>query len=312
MSRVVLATAYGGPEVLTVLERDVPAPGPGQAVVAVRAAGVNPADLKSYNGGFGTDPTRLPLALGSEAAGVVTAVGPGVGDVAIGDEVIAYRVSGGYADEVVAPVEALTPKPASLGWQPAAGLLLAGATAEHTLVATGVAAGDTLLVHGGAGGVGQMAVQLARLRGARVVATAGAANQRLLAELGAEPVRYGPGLADRVHELLGGGRPDAAIDLVGTDEAIDVSLALVADRQRIATIAASLRGREAGIKVLGGGPGADPGTEVRDGARARLAQLAGSGRLLVRVERSYPLAEVVQAHELIAQGHASGKIILVP
>ena len=115
MTRVVLATAYGGPEVLTVVEQPVGEPGPGQARVAVRAAGVNPADWKSYTGAFGTDPAALPKRLGFEVSGVVTAVGP-YAAVAVGDEVIGFRVSGAYAAELVVPTSALTPKPASLGW----------------------------------------------------------------------------------------------------------------------------------------------------------------------------------------------------
>ena len=121
-----------------------------------------------------------------------------------------------------------------------------------------------------------MAVQLARLRGARVVATAGERNHDLLRELGAEPVAYGDGLADRVRALAPDG-VDVALDLVGTDEAMDVSLALVADHDRIATIANFARGPREGVKLLGGGPGADPGNDIRDAARAELARLAGDG-----------------------------------
>ena len=309
MTRVVLAPAYGGPEVLTVVDRPVGAPGPGQARVEVRAAGVNPADWKSYTGAFGTDPAALPRRLGLEVSGVVTAVGPG-GDVAVGDEVIG-RVSGGYAAELVVPTAALVPKPASLGWEPAAGLVLAGATAVHALTATGVGPGDTVLVHGAAGGVGLMAVQLAVLRGARVLGTVGGDGADLVGRFGAEPVRYGAGLADRVRELAPGG-VDAALDLVGTDEAVDVSLELVADRRRVATIAAFGRAAAEGIRALGGGPGADPGTELRDAARPELASLAGDGRLEVVVAGVFPLEEVAAAHRQGMAGHTHGKLVLIP
>ena len=310
MTRVVLATAYGGPEVLTVADRPVGAPGPGEARVEVRAAGVNPADWKSYTGAFGTDPAQLPRRLGFEVSGVVTAVGPDVA-LSVGDEVIGFRVSGGYAAEVVVPATALVPKPASLGWEPAAGLMLAGATAVHALTATGVGEGDTVLVHGAAGGVGLMAVQLAALRGARVVGTVGGDGADLVRRLGAEPVRYGAGLADRVRAVAPDG-VDAALDLVGTDEAVDVSLELVADRQRIATIAAFGRAAADGIRALGGGPGADPGTELRDAARAELAALAGAGRLEVVVAGSFPLEEVAAAHRHGMAGHTHGKLVLLP
>jgi len=220
MPSVVIAAAFGGPEVLTVVEEPAAEPGPGQARIAVRAAGVNPADYKAYSGAFGADPARLPLRLGAEAAGVVTAagtdaVGP-AGPVAVGDEVIAFRAPGAYATELVVPTAALVPKSAVLDWAQAAGLMLAGVTAWHTLAATSVHQGDTVLIHGGAGGVGLMAVQLATGRGATAVATASPARHGFLRDLGALPVAYGPGLAERVRAAVPGGI-DAAVDLIGTD-----------------------------------------------------------------------------------------------
>ncbi len=170
MTRIVVATGYGGPEVLSVIDTEPPRPGPGQVVVDVRAAGTNPADAKSYSGVWGSDPARLPLRLGYEAAGVVSAVGADAvgptGPIAVGDEVVVFRTSGAYAEQVVAKASAVLAKPAGLGWSQAAGLLLAGSTAVHTLEATAVTAGETVLVHGASGGVGLMAVQLAVARGA--------------------------------------------------------------------------------------------------------------------------------------------------
>jgi NADPH:quinone reductase-like Zn-dependent oxidoreductase len=315
VSPVVVATAYGGPEVLTVIDETAAEPGPGQARIDVRASGVNPIDYKAYSGTMGSDPARLPMRPGFEAAGVVTAVGPDAvgpaGPVAVGDEVIAYRVTGGYAAQLVAPVQALTPKPPSLGWPEASGLMLAGATAWHALVATNVASGDTVLVHGASGGVGLMAVQLARSRGATVIGTASPARHDLLRDFGVIPVAYGAGLADRVRAAARGPF-DVALDLVGSDEAVDVSIELVADRNRIATIAAARRGLELGIKALGGGPGADPGTELRNAARPQLARLAGEGALLVLVSQTFPLAAAAAAHRAIMDGHTLGKIALIP
>jgi NADPH:quinone reductase-like Zn-dependent oxidoreductase len=276
---------------------------------------VNPIDYKTYSGSFGSDPDRLPLRLGLEAAGEVTAVGPDAvgpaGPVAVGDEVIAFRVSGGYAAELVVPAQSLIPKPPVLGWAEASGLMLAGATAWHALVATAVTAGDTVLVHGAAGGVGLIAIQLAKGRGATVVGTASPARHDLLREFGAIPVAYGDGLADRVRAAAPQG-VTAALDLVGTDEAVDASVALVADRTRIATIAAPRRGLELGIKVLGGSPGADPGTAIRGGARLELARLTGQGRLRVLVDRTFPLENAADAHRLSMGGHVAGKIALIP
>lgn len=310
-----MATAYGGPEVLTVVDEPEAQPGPGQARIDVRACGVNPIDYKLYSGAMGGDPARLPLRLGLEAAGVVTAVGPDAvgpaGPVAVGDEVIGYRVSGGYAAELVAPAQALIPKPPALGWPEASGLMLAGATAWHALAATAVASGDTVLVHGASGGVGLMAVQLALARGAIVIGTASPARHELLRDFGAVPVGYGDGLADRVRAAAPQGI-DAALDLVGTDEAIDVSAELVADRKRIATIAAARRGLELGMKALGGGPGADPGTDLRNAARPELARLAGEGTLRVLVSQSFPLENAAAAHRAIMDSHTLGKIALIP
>jgi NADPH:quinone reductase-like Zn-dependent oxidoreductase len=156
-----------------------------------------------------------------------------------------------------------------------------------------------------------MAVQLAVIRGAKVVATASPPRHGLLAELGVVPVAYGPGLAERVAVAAPDG-VDAALDLVGTDEAWDVSLGLVADRARVATIVAFGKGLQAGIKVLGGAPGADPGTEIRERARLDLARLAGEGRLRVIVSQTFPLAEAAAAHRAILDGHTTGKIALIP
>jgi NADPH:quinone reductase-like Zn-dependent oxidoreductase len=258
MTRAVVATAYGGPEVLAVIETAAPVPGPGAVAVAVRAAGVNPVDIKRYRGVFGTDPAAMPMRLGAEAAGVVSAVGADVTSVSVGDEVIAYDAAGrgiteAYTTDLVVPVAALTAKPAALSWPAAAGLMLTGAAATHAVTAAGLDAADTLLIHAASGGVGLMAVQLARARGATVIGTAPPAAHDLLREFGVVPVVYGPGLADRVRAAAPDG-VTAALDLVGTDEAVDVSLELVADRRRIVTIAAFGRAADAGIVLLGGGP----------------------------------------------------------
>jgi NADPH:quinone reductase len=313
MARVVVATAFGGPEVLSIGDQDVGGPGPTEVLIAVRAAGINPVDWKRYSGAMGSA-GPLPMRLGFEAAGVVVevgdeAVGP-AGRVGVGDEVIAFRIDGGYAEEVVVAAAAVVPKPAAMSWEAAGGLMLAGATAVHALTATAVGADETVLVHAAAGGVGLMAVQVAIARGARVIGTASERNHAYLRELGAHPTTYGAGLADRVRALAPGG-VDAAVDCVGTDEAVDVSLELVADRDRIASIAAFARGAEAGIKLLGGGPGADPGTEIRNAARLQLTELVEQGRLEV-LARPFALDQVAEAHREGQAGHVTGKLVLVP
>ncbi|MCX5366783.1 NADP-dependent oxidoreductase [Streptomyces sp. NBC_00124] len=315
MSEAVVASAYGGPEVLSVIDVAVPDPGPGQVRIAVRAAGVNPFDQKVYSGAFGTDPAKLPLRLGVEAAGVVTAVGADAtgpaGPVEVGDEVIVYHAPGAYAAELVVPASSVVPKPTGLSWEQAGGLMAAGVTAVHVLEAIGLRKDESVLIHGAAGGVGLMAVQLAVARGATVLGTASAAKHDLLRDLGAIPVAYGPGLADRVRAAAPDG-VDAAADLVGTDEAVDVSVELVADRSRIATIAGFARGAQTGIKLLGGAPGADPGTDVRTAARLQLTEAAEAGWLRVLIAGSHPLREVAVAHRQIMTGRTSGKIVLVP
>jgi NADPH2:quinone reductase len=315
MASKVVATAFGGPEVLAVVDEPVPEPGPGQVSVAIRAAGTNPVDYKLFSGRYGADESQLPMSLGSEAAGVVTAVGDGAegpgGPVRTGDAVILYRAPGAYASQLVVGAEAAVPKPSTLSFEEAAGLMLTGCTAAHALQATGVGAGDTVVIHGASGGVGLMAVQLAVADGARVIGTAAESGHAHLAQLGAEPVAYGDGLLERIVDLAPEG-VDAAIDTVGTDEAIDVSVALAADRGRIATIAGFQRGFELGLKVLGGAPGADPGTEVRAAARMELVKRVDAGTLSVLVAASYPLIEAADALRQLASGHTHGKIVLVP
>lgn len=310
MTKVVVASQFGGPEALEIVDEPTPEPGPGQVRIAVRGAGVNPIDFKLYSGMFGTDPEMLPLHLGFEAAGVIDAVGDDVDGFAVGDEVMAHSVNGAYAEQVVAATSTLVHKPASLAWDEAAGLLLTGSTAVHALTAVDAKAGETILIHG-AGGVGLMAVQFAAARGIRAIITASSARHDELRELGGEPVAYGDGLLERVKELSPDGVA-AALDLVGTEEALQVSLELVPDRGRIVTIANFQGAQEAGIKAIGGGPGADPGTEIRSAAKFELAELAGAGRLKVIVDRTFPLADVADAHRYQASGHATGKVVLIP
>ena len=310
MSRAVVAAAYGGPEVLSVIDVPQPEPGAGEVRVAVRAIGTNPVDWKLYSGARGSDESALPLPVGMEAAGVIDAVGPDTTS-AVGDEVIVYRGSGTYAEYVIAPESALTPKPAALPWAEAAGLMLAGATAEHAIVASGAQPGDTVLVSGAAGSVGQLVVQLASARGIRVVGTARPEKHELLANLGATPIAYGDGLLERARAAAPEGYA-AALDLVGVDEAVEVSLAVVDDPSRVVTIAAQARAPETGMTALGFGPGQDPGTELRDAARAGLAAQAGRGELTVPIAATYPLDDAAAAHKQLIDGHADGKIILVP
>ena len=306
--RAIIANSFGAPEVLELVEVHVPEPGPGQVTIQVHAAGVNPADIKRLAGAFGSP--KLPMHHGSEVAGTIAAVGP-MGPLAVGDSVIGYPVSGGYADEITVKASSVLPKPEPLDWPEAANLLATGVTAWHLLEATGVAEGDRVLIHGASGGVGYTAAQLALLRGAVVVGTASAANQKLLTDAGVKAVVYGEGLAERVRAELPEG-VDVALDTVGTDEALDVSAELVADRGRIATIAGFEKGAQLGIKMLGGGPGADPGRDIRTAARPELVKLAQEGKIDIVVGRTFPLEGAIEALELVASGHPGGQVALRP
>jgi len=310
MTRTVVAESYGGPEVVALQDIALPERGESQVLVDVRAAGTNPVDYKVYSGEMGRDPAKLPMPLGMEVAGVVVEAASGAtgytGGLTVGDEVIVTNISGGYADQVIAEASDVGHKPESLTFEQASGLLLTAGTAWHLLTNTRVGTGDTVLIHGASGGVGLMAVQLAVARGAKVIATASPARHDQLRGYGAEPVAYGDGLADRVRAI---GAVDAALDLVGTDEALDTSVELVADRGRIATIAGFARGPELGIAVL---TSADGGQEIRDGSRGDVIRLAAEGKLDVTVDRTFPLEAAAEAHRYLQTGHAGGKVVLVP
>ena len=311
-----IARGFGGLEVLAFEEVDVPDPGPGEVTIEVRAAGMNPADGKHIRGG---DPSTLPVPIGYEVAGVVSAVGamlagevqPSIasGPVTIGDEVLAFRVRGGYASRLTVPARDVFAKPRNLSFPEAANLLLAGATAADMLHVTAVNTGETILVHGASGAVGVSVIQQAKLLGARVIGTASPRNFDVLERFGAEPVAYGAGLEQRVRELAPEG-VSAALDTVGTDEAADVSLALVGDRGRIVTIAAPQRAERDGFLAIGGRQGAS--VTFRDAVRASLIDLAARGELIVPVARTFPLADAIEALQLLQTGHPGGKLALIP
>src|SRR3954454_2529247 len=273
MSRQVVAAGYGGPEQLETREHDPGAPGEDQVLVEVRAIGVNAWDVKSYSGTVGDDPGKLPVLLGGECAGVVLA-----GALPAGDEVIVHPVSGAYADRVLAKASSCVPKPAALSWEEAAGLMLTGTAAAHLVAATQVADGEVVLLNGAAGGVGLYAAQLARHRGARVLGTALPDDHDVLRELGVEPFDFREDVAAWVREQAPDG-VDAVLDAVGAPPVLDLSLAVVKEHDRVATLIPSPAAAERGIAQLGFGPGADPGTELRAAARFDLVQGVQDGWL---------------------------------
>ena len=316
MSKTLAATAYGRPALFEVIERAAPAPEAGQATLRVEAASLNPFDLTIASGALDPDGAKLPFAMALEGAGVVTAVGEGAVDasgreVRVGDALYGSFV-GAAAEEVTVPTAELFRRPDEVEAVEAAGLLLVGTTAEHALVTVGVTEGDTVLVHGASGSVGSLVLQLALQRGAAVVATAAMRHHERLRGYGAIPVVYGDGLEGRVRELAPQG-VTAAVDTVGTAEALTVSVALLADPARLVSIA-NFSGavQEAGGHVIGSGPGADPGREVRAAARPKLAEALAAGAIEVPIARRFPLTAGADAYAFLAEGHAGGKVIIEP
>jgi NADPH:quinone reductase-like Zn-dependent oxidoreductase len=312
MARQWIATRPGGLEVFELVDVEVPAPGPGEVTVRVRAAGMNPADAKHVF--EGRVPDDFPRPVGYEVAGVVSAIGPDTelasGGGAVGDEVLAFRVRGGWATELNIPARDVFARPRGLPFEQAATLLLAATTAAEMLHVTGVRHGETVLVHGASGAVGVMLLQQAALDGVRVVGTAGPARFDVVRGYGGEPVTYGDGLEERVRAAAPDGI-DAALDCIGTDEALAVSSALVPDPSRMVSIVASAEQATAGgYRRIGG---AMPASKAyRDSVRGELVELAGDGKLEVTVAATYPLDEALTAAEVLQGRHPGGKLALIP
>ncbi|BCY10887.1 NADP-dependent oxidoreductase [Actinoplanes sp. L3-i22] len=295
----------GGPDVLRLMEPVTPEAGPGQVRVRVRAAGVQPFDCALRAGwtppGLTGDLPRIP---GNEFAGVIDQVGaapadPG-GGVALGAEVLGFGRLGAYAEFVVVPADQVVVKPAGMPWEVAGGFSAGSQTAHIALETLGVEAGDTVVIHAAAGGVGTAAVQLAVDRGATVIATARPENHEYLRELGAEPVEYGEGLLERLRKAAPDG-VDAVLDGAGGD-ALAVSLDLVADRSRILTLVEHGRAAELGIRVT---------PPARSAARlAELVALHTRGRLRIHVRATYPLERAADAHRDVESRHGRGKVVI--
>ncbi|MCX5207400.1 NADP-dependent oxidoreductase [Streptomyces sp. NBC_00237] len=304
--KAITYSAYGSPDVLEYVERPEPKLGPDSVLIRVKAASVNPVDWKILGGYL--DPVLdavFPVVPGWDVAGVVEKAGASVSEYAPGDEVVGYVREdlvgrGTFAEYVAAPVRTLARKPANMSFEEAAGLPLAGLTAYQALVKSlGVRAGETVLVHAAAGGVGSLAVQIARALGAEVIGTASERNHAYLRELGAIPVAYGDGLEERVREVAPDG-VDAVLDLVG-GEALQVSPSLLAAGGRLASVA------DGAVIGLGGSyvfvrPDAGDLTE--------LGALVERGELKVEVASVYPLEKVAEAFRESMAGHTRGKIAI--
>jgi NADPH:quinone reductase-like Zn-dependent oxidoreductase len=299
--RALQYTVYGGPEVLEWAEAPDPHAGPGQIRIAVRAASVNPIDWKAFSGAMsGGEPMAGTGYLGSDAAGVVDEVGQGVTGVAVGDEVFGR---GRNTQAEYALLDSWAAKPPSIDWAVAAAAGVAGETSERGLRLLDVKAGDTLFVDGGAGGVGAATVQMALGRGARVIASASEANHDYLREIGATPVRYGQGVAERVRAAAGG-PVDAVFDVAGKTPVEDL-ISLAPEPSQVLSIANFAAGK-AGARVTGGGADSRPME-----ALALVADLLAQNKLVIKVQ-TFPFDRAAEAYRISQGGHVRGKLVLIP
>jgi NADPH:quinone reductase-like Zn-dependent oxidoreductase len=297
---------YGDIDVLKVVEVARPIAGPGQVVVKVVAAGINPGESSIRKGLLHEMwPATFPSGQGSDLAGGVAEVGPGVTRFAVGDEVLGFvDTRSSQAEFAVVEVDNLVERPGAVPWDVAGSLFVAGTTAFAAVRAVTLATGDTVVVSGAAGGVGSLAVQLAAGAGATVIGLASEGHHQWLADHGVIPVAYGDGVAERIGHA-GGGRIDALIDTFGGGY-VEMAIGLGVSPARIDTIIDRAAAQKYGVKNEGSGAAANA---------AVLAELAGSiaeGRLEIPIAKVYPLVEVREAFRDLEQRHTLGKIVLEP
>ncbi|GLV55648.1 NADPH:quinone reductase [Dictyobacter sp. S3.2.2.5] len=305
MPKAVRFNQYGGIDVLQVVEVEKPEPGPGQVLVRVKAAGTNPGEAAIRQGVFAEQwPATFPSGQGSDLAGIVEAVGDGVQDVAVGDEVIGFtHKRASQAEFVVVEAGDVTPRPRNVPWEAAGALFVAGTTAYAAVRAVALKPGDTVAVSGAAGGVGSIAVQLAKRAGAKVIGLASPSHHQWLSDHGVIPIAYGEGVEERLREAADG-HLDAFIDTFGADY-VELALKLGVQRERIDTIINFAAVEKHGVKAEGNNDAAS--AEVL----AELARLIEQKEIEVPVTRIYSLAEVQEAYRELEQRHILGKIVLV-
>ncbi|HKX15069.1 MAG TPA: NADP-dependent oxidoreductase [Propionibacteriaceae bacterium] len=294
-------TEYGGPEVIRLGEAPEPHAGPGQIRILVRAASVNGADWKFRSGmyaqGKPLEGTGYP---GFDAAGVVDEIGEGVTSVAVGDDVFGL---GRNTHAEYAVLDSWAPKPASVDWAVAAAAGIVAETAERVLRLLDVREGSTIVIDGGAGGVGSVTTQFAKARGATVIASASEANQDYLREIGAIPVVYGEGMVERVRALRVD-KIDAVLDAVGKTPIEDL-ISLAPEPSQVVSIA-NFAAAEAGARVTGGGADSQPMK-----ALAEAAELLEQSKLVIKIQ-TFPFERAAEAHQISQDGHARGKLVLIP
>ncbi|MBO8199982.1 NADP-dependent oxidoreductase [Streptomyces smyrnaeus] len=294
--------AFGGPEVVELLDVETPEAGPGQVRVRVKAAGIQPFDCAIRRGlTIPGQPAGFPRTIGNEFAGVIDQAGENATGFPIGSEVIGWELLAGHAEFVVVPTDQIVSKPASMPWEVAGVFSASGQTAHTAIEQLGVGFGDTVLVHAAAGGVGTVAVQVAKAYGATVLGTAAPRNHDYLRSIGAVPVEYGEGLVERVRALAPNG-VTAASDGIG-GAALDASVELIEDRKRIGTITDFDRAAELGVLAIS--------TQRSPTRLSALTDLYEQGKLHIEISQAIPLAQAEQAHRAVESGHVRGKIALV-
>jgi NADPH:quinone reductase-like Zn-dependent oxidoreductase len=305
--RAVRFEQYGDLGVLEVVEVPDPVPGEGQVLVRVKAAGINPGEASIRQGRLHERfPATFPSGQGSDLAGVVEQTGPGVDQWRAGDEVIGFTNNrASQAELVVVEAENLTRRPPEVPWDAAGALFVAGVTAWAAVRAVDASSGDLVALSGAAGGVGSIALQLARNAGATVIALASEKHNPWLLQHGAIPVPYGPGVEERILAAADHG-PDAFIDTFGSGY-VDMAIELGIKPKRINTIIDfQAAARHKGVRTDGSAVGAS--AEVL----AELAQLIAEGRLEIPIAHTYPLEQVQDAYRELEERHTLGKIVLRP
>ena len=306
MAKAVRFDQYGGVDVLYVADVDVPAPAPGEVVVQVRAAGINPGEASIRKGLLdAVYPSTFPSGEGSDLAGVISAVGEGVTAFSAGDEVLGWSFNrSSHAEFVAVPADQLIAKPAELSWPVAGALYVVGATAFAAVRAIAPAEGETVVVSAAAGGVGSVVVQLLKNRGANVVGIASESNREWLEAKGVTAVSYGDDLANRLRAAAPDGM-DAFIDLFGPDY-IRLAVELGIPSDRIETIIAFDAAKEFGTKAEGSGDATT--TEVL----SYMANLVAEGKIEIPIAATFSLNQVREAYTELEQRHTRGKIVLIP
>jgi NADPH:quinone reductase-like Zn-dependent oxidoreductase len=306
MPQAVRFDEYGGIDVLRVAEVDRPVPGPGQVLVRVKAAAINPGEAKIRSGALAQRwPSTFPSGEGSDLAGVVEELGEGVTGFAVGDEVLGFTDNrASHAELVLVQAGNLVHKPAGVSWEVAGSLYVAGCTAYAMVRAVSAGQGDTVVVSGAAGGVGSIAVQLARNAGSTVIGLASEPHHEWLSSHGVIGVTYGDGVADRIRAAAGG-QVDAFLDTQGGGY-VELALELGVRPERIDTIADFEAAAKYGVKTDGNAAGGN--AQVL----GELADLVDRGLLEIPIANVYPLDKVQDAYRELAQGHTRGKIVLRP